>query len=313
MKTKNLLLLVVAIAAMSVTVFYSCKKQEDKPTTPLTTTDISNNVVAQKNIKEIISKLPKQIIVKGRAINLAKSGFSFTDPLDDNFTTENGGAYSPEGGISYSSSSNVMYSEETGSLYISGDALGGGGGGTVVAGTTSLPINYTFCFTAKDEGMGFNPFGNSITGVSTVFGISGDFSKIPQGGNNGQGNGNEKADEEENDIAKYFNGFAMYIVYTEQAQGTYEIVNWLEDVLATSGKAGDEGTFSSKLKNKGFSLVLDFKKGKFYLSHSGSLNVSGGSIAFTGKYIEVDGTMNDATGDDIKIKIVEGFGSMGCN
>ena len=241
--------------------------------------------------KEMIKRLPDfQVVDKktGKMFRVAEDGFSFTNPGD--------------GGWNFSSPSGATYTNnETGGTFTIASSsfgqTGGGSSGLIQAGGSSIPINYTFCFSAGEEFFGGNLFtngggGNLFDGVSAVIGVSGDFEALQ----NQDPNGNTE-------LKDIFKGMGMYIVYDKQASGNYKILNWV-DILNE-----DEVTTNS-LKDKGFAFFIDFVNEKVYFSYDGSLDVSGGSITFTGRYLETAWNTND---ENPTTKIVQGLGTMGCN
>src|SRR5690606_34219482 len=188
-----------------------------------------------------------------------------------------------------------------GVLFVSYGAFGSNtGSGTVIAGNTALNINYTFCFSVDEEALGLDlGFGDAdFDGMSGVLGISGDFEALM--------NGNF---EDTADIFDYFHGLAYYLVYDNEAQGNYEIINFIEDMESAEEEEG-----------KGFSVVYGFTSNSFalYFSKDGTLNVSGGSMDFSGNYygIVFENLMEaDEEGDLFNFDFVEvpGFGQMGCS
>ncbi len=213
--------------------------------------------------------------------------FSFSDPNPSwNFSNSDQVYFAPapQGG---------------GILFIGPGSLGNNTGGSVVAGNTTLDINYTFCFSASDEALGldFGVGGPNFDGLSVVMGIAGDFEALTTG----------EFDEDE-DLSDIFQGFAVYIVYDNEASGNYPILNWFEDL-----DTEDE----DDLEGNGFAYVLAFQDpGGLYFSKSGNLNVSGGSIGFDGVYWGITGNLfEDWFDDDNDIEFVEvdGFGVMGCS
>lgn len=221
--------------------------------------------------------------------------FDFSDPNDGwNFSSSEGVEFvqSPSGG---------------GVLFVSPGSFGSnaGGSGTVVAGNTALNINYTFCFSVDEDALGLDlGFGDvDFDGLSGVLGIAGDFEALM----------NEDFDEEGADIFDYFHGLAYYLVYDNEAQGNYDILNFIEDVDGEESEEEPDG--------KGFSIVYGFSSTSFsfYFSKDGSLNVSGGSMNFSGNYYGiVFGNLFDADEEDgelFNLDFVEvpGFGQMGCS
>ncbi len=223
--------------------------------------------------------------------------FDFSDPNSGwNFSENEGVEFvaNPNGG---------------GVLFVSPGAFGSnaGGSGTVVAGNTALNINYTFCFSADEEAIGLD-LGLAdldFDGLSMVLGIAGDFEALA----------NEDFENEDVDIFDYFQGLAYYLVYDNEAQGNYEILNFIDDV---EGEGEDE----DEPDGVGFSVVYGFTSDSFalYFSKDGNLTVSGGSMSFSGNYygIILDnlfGSDDDEDGDLFNFDFVEvpGFGQMGCN
>lgn len=274
MKTRKLNRLIFAVLAIVVfsLAIISCAKKETPA--PGSGTPLTKEQLTQKNLKSLLRKLPKKFIVDGKNVTLTKDGFSFSQPND---------------GFNYSTNNGVEYSEESQTLYIQPGSFGSGTGGTVVAGSSSLDINYTFCFSASDSALQINFFGPEFSGVSEVIGISGDFSLL---------------EDTSNHFEDIFHGLAIYVVYANEASGNYPILNWFQDL--------DQD--QDDLADKGFAFVIDLINNKLYLSYDGNLNVSGGSIAFNGNYICISGfDAFDPDGEDeISYSIVSGFGAMGC-
>lgn len=257
----------------------SCNKHEDETPATNNTAPTLTKAEQEQVIKQLIKKMPElKMIVDKQARQVQQpGGFNFADPNP---------------GFNYSSSTGANYVEADHSLYLDASAFGkNSAGGTVVAGSTSLNINYTFCFSASEEGLGLDLFG-MMDGVSSVIGISGDFEAIMNGEVEGE------------NAMEYFNGIAMYMVFDNEAQGSYDVVNFIDN------KSADENS----LEGNAFAIVIDIKNMKIYLSNEGTLNVSGGSISFNGSYLEIsDFDFNSDLGDDVSWKEVSGFGSMGCN
>ena len=245
-------------------------------------------------VKELLSRMPSfQLQTQdGKTYRFDKTengGFSFSNPPSQtgyNYV-ESTGTYTfvenPNGG--------------TFVVAASGFGENSSSGGVITAGSNSYNMDYTFCLTADDQALGFNLFGDNFPdGVSMVIGISGNLKKIME---------NESGEFGEKDFEDLFNAFGMYVVYAKKASGSYPIVNWLEDMDQ------DE----SKLRNKGFAALVDFKNGKVFFSKEGKLSVSGGSVNFSGKYLEatVEFSKLGDGDEDIKVKEVVGSGAMGCN
>lgn len=232
-------------------------------------------------IKDLVQKIPELKITNSKDKSVlsfrAKKGFSFSQP-------SNGYNFSSNQGVTY------VKNSQGSTIIVSSSAFGSNaGGGTVVAGESSFNIAYTFCFSASDKA--FNFFGPDIDGVSYVIGIDGDFEAL------------QKGDVDEDNIFDYFRGYVVYIVYDDMASGKYDILNWFDNI-------NDE---PDDLKNKGFAYAIDFKNERFYLSSSGTLEVTGGQIGFSGKYLELSDFNLFGDEDNPSYKEVEGFGTMGCN
>lgn len=211
--------------------------------------------------------------------------FNFVDP--------------PGGGIHFASSNGGQWtwSESQGLMILTEPAAGiGGGGGTVVAGNTSLDIAMAVCFSMDEEALGMDLFNTGINDVAGVIGIAGDFEALMNG----------DFSEGGEDVFDHFHGFAYYLVYAQQLADTgYEVLNWVEDLDQTE----------DELDGFGFSFVVSFQgDGGIYISRDGTLNVSGGSIGFSGNYYAIEGVgFFDGEDDDTDFSVVSGFGAMGCN
>jgi len=281
-----------ALAAMLfcsfVMVLSSCTKQ-DEPSG-----GIANGSRQDKKIRALISRLPIQKLVHDRNAFIERNGGVNANRTDGwNFAF-------PGGGISFSNGTANVVTVTAGPtvINVSTSAFGANtGGGTVVAGQTSLDIDYTFCFSASDSnavGLGLFDLGNGgFNGVSSVIGVSGDFEQL--------GEANDSTN-----FSDIFHGLAFYIVYDSDAQGTYEVINWLDDISDTTATDGNS-----------FAFLFDFVNGRLFLSQDGSINVSTGTMNFQGNYLEVSGFLNtdgdlDLNGD-LTYRTVPGFGAMGCN
>lgn len=245
--------------------------------------------------KALLKRLPDfQVVDKetGRMLRVADGGFEFTEPGDGgwNFSSPTGATYTNTGtGGTFTVASSSFEQ----------NSAAGGGSGTIQVGNSSLPVNYTFCFSAGEEFFGGDLFLNGnedVDGISGVIGVSGDFEAM------------QNADPNDNvDFEEIFKGMGMYIVYAKQASGSYKILNWID--LMENSDDNEEPT-ADDLKNKGFAFFIDFVNKKIYFSYNGDLNVSGGNMTFTGKYLEVIGSEDD---NDMTVRIVDGLGTMGCN
>lgn len=214
--------------------------------------------------------------------NLQTREFSFADPNPGwNFSNSDGPTY--------------IEGDNGGILIIPSWSFGGNTGGTVVAGSSAIDIDFTFCFSASDEALGLDLFdyGGNLDGVSMVLGIGGDFEALADG----------EVDEDA-DFTDFFHGYALYFVYDNEASGTYEILNWLDDLEEDM----------DVLDNKGFSYVIDFQNFSLYFSAEGTLNVSGGEMTFNGEYLGIMELLESLEDEDeIDVDLVSGFGTMGCS
>lgn len=272
----------------------SCSKQDDSKAG---SSAVSSETQQEKNIRKIktlVHKLPIMKILneglnqhRGAANSVYDPGFSFSDP--------NGGAmhFSSPSGVSYVTNPNGGVG-----FVVASSAFGtnSSSGGTVVAGSSSLDMNYTFCFNSTGNAVGLNLFDSvgTFTGVSAVIGVSGDFSAIA----------NHSTDSTTT-FADLFHGLAFYIVYDGTASGSYDVVNWLTDNLNDTNATN----------RKCFAFVIDFAGGHLYMSSSGTVVVTGGSMSFNGEYLDIGG-INLATlnlnGPGLTVSTVPGFGAMGC-
>jgi hypothetical protein len=292
MKTTNRIksTVITGVLAISIaTVYYSCSKGKDQLTTGTGSASAasSQRTINANNFADKVSRI-KFVGSDGKviaSINAKTGSFSFSDPHD---------------GFHFSSPTGVQYvSANGGTIYVTAAAFGknAGGGGAVVAGSSSLDIGYTLCFSAADssKSSGFDFFGTG-GGVSMVFGLSGDFDKLV----------NQKSGDSTK-IQDMLHGFAIYIVYSDQASGKYDILDFTKDLSKTK----------AELNKKGFAFVADFQNLGIYFSKEGSLDVSGGSIGFEGKYYAFNPSKDSTNlfdlGKDAKVTEVDGSGTMGCN
>lgn len=290
MKTTRFLTVFTAgLFAVGTMTLNSCSKEVDYAG-PGARPELNRTEKAKDFFETIVQRMPDigfydekldQVIV----LNRGSREFSFATPNDGwNFSNSSGTVFVP-------------YEEGGGVLIIPVASFGGNSsGGTVVAGSTALDISYTFCFSASDEALGLDLFdyGGTFDGVSVVLGIAGDFEALADG-----------AVDEDAEFTDFFQGLAMYVVYDNEAQGTYEILNWIEDI----------DTDIDDLADSGFSYVIDFVDFNLYFSSEGELSVSGGEISFTGEYLgflELFESL-DEDEDDLDFAMVPGFGAMGCN
>jgi hypothetical protein len=282
--------LAVSVLTVSSALFTGCQKEQEFTGLKAPQKKVTVNADQQRMLQDMAGRVPTLRIYdeddnRFIDIDLKNRNFSFSEPND---------------GWNLSSSDDVVWEPADGGggiLFIGAGAFGGNTGGTIVAGSTALNINYTFCFAASEEALGLDLFdtGANIDGISGVIGIAGDFEALL----------NDEVDED-SDFTDYFQGFAAYFVYDNEASGSYEILDWLSDLDADL----------SDLEGNGFGYVFGFENFSLYFSYSGTLNVSGGSIGFNGEYLGFENLdelfFNFEDDEEPEIDIVPGFGVMGC-
>lgn len=280
----------VAVLALSSSFFTGCQKEAITGNTPAPgAKKITLNSNQSRMVRDMVGRVPVL-----RIYDEANNRF-----IDMDFERRNFSFSSPNPGWNFSSSNGVVWepaSSGGGILFIGAGAFGSNTGGTIVAGSSALNINYTFCFSASQQALGLDLFdvGGNLSGISGVIGIAGDFEALL----------NDNIDEDA-DFTDYFQGFAAYFVYANEASGSYEILNWLEDLESDL----------DDLNDKGFGYVFNFQSFSLYFSYSGTLNVSGGSIGFTGQYLAIENLGEfflDFEEEEPEVNIVPGFGVMGC-
>jgi hypothetical protein len=259
----------------------------------------SKDQALQNKIKALIRKLPL-----GRVDGAGRYTIKPLKGVPVSHTTRDGGwdFSDPGTGTGFTSNGAITYSSATSTFYVAPSAFSSGGGyeGTVVAGPSSLDINYAFCFSSSTDAIGLNLFstGNTLTGgMSGIIGISGDFENFQNA-------------TDSTSFADIFHGLAFYLVYDSPSSGSYPVIDWQNDDLSDT-------TTTSGVDNKCFTFVLDFQHGRLFMSKNGSLTVDAGSMSFNGEYFEISGFVNedgefDLDGD-LTISTVPGFGTMSCN
>jgi hypothetical protein len=282
--------LAVSVLTVSSALFTGCQKEQEFTGLKAPQKKVTVNADQQRMLQDMAGRVPTLRIYDENDnrfidIDLKNRNFSFSEPND---------------GWNLSSSDDVVWEPADGGggiLFIGAGAFGANTGGTIVAGSTALNINYTFCFSASEEALGLDLFdtGANIDGISGVIGIAGDFEALL----------NDEVGED-SDFTDYFQGFAAYFVYDNEASGSYDILNWLNDL---DGDLDD-------LDGNGFGYVFGFENFSLYFSYSGTLNVSGGSIGFNGEYLGFENLdelfFNFEDEEEPEIDIVPGFGVMGC-
>jgi outer membrane murein-binding lipoprotein Lpp len=219
---------------------------------------------------------------------------NFVDP-DDGFNFDD-----PDGNGA------MLYTDADGDYLVVSTGIGvagQGGGGTVIAGSSALNIDIALCISAEEvaAGDGYGDIFGGDTGwtnFSAVFGISGDFEALA----------NSDTGSENFDPFEYFYGFAVYYVFSDDLNGSYEVFDWLDEE-----EGGDD------LEDFASSFVMDFTNFSLYFATDGEISFSGGMMTFNGTYLEIADLFDsfledDGLGDDEpEVNEVEGYGTMGCN
>ena len=281
---------VIALFIGAMLLISSCSKKEGMHgSDPATSGTNQMNASMESKIRTIVANIPH---VKEQNSSSMRKGVA--DKIQSGWDFS-----SPDHGMGYSTTSGFLYSSSLNTLVLSGGTGGGSAGGTVVAGASSMDMNYTFCYSSGDQILGLNVFGTGApsTGVSAIIGVSGDFSKLA-------------SNSSTTDLLNAFNGMAFYIVYDGTASGSYDVVDWTDPSVHLDS--------IQDLNKKAFAFVMDFKNGRLFLSSSGQINVSGGSMSFNGQYFQVTGFLNsngdfNLNGGNLTYSIVPGFGAMMCN
>ena len=243
----------------------SCSKDDGAPTGN-TKQDMQRT---KSRVNEFVKKMPVQNLVhemkrRSNATIITPHDFSFANPS---------GSYTYSYQTTYTTSSGTTYTTNSVTVYAAYNQFGAGtNGGTVVAGPTSLDINYAFCFSASDQGFGLGLIGTGapVSGVSSVIGVSGDFEALQ--------NANDSTT-----LGDIFHGLAFYIVYDATAQGSYPVIDF----------SLVDWNDSLDINNKCFAFIFDIQNGRFFVSKSGSITVNGGSMTYNGEYWMVDGFLDD--------------------
>ena len=281
--------------AFGAIVFTGCQKEEitNSGSNPLTGSKKVELTEAQmRKVREISAKIPMVRLhdeANGRYMDMNiqerwNRDWTFANPYEGAEYSESGSWVSADG------TEMVVFS-------VNGTTSGAGGGGTVVVGNTTLNIDYAFCFNVDVQAVGLDlfDFGGTFDGVSGVIGIAGDFEALA----------NDELGEDA-DFEEFFDGYAAYIVYDSQANGTYEVLDWFEDL---------EGG-SDDLEGNAFPYVLDWTNFGLYFSSAGTITASGASLNFEGEYLSLldfDLSFDEEGEEEMEAEFVEGFGQMGCN
>jgi hypothetical protein len=280
---RQLMLPMGVLVVLGATIFACSDKKDVNPDKPAPTEEETKAA-----IKRLVEDMPSfQLVTKDgkviRADRTEEGGWSFTTPPKEGYNYTSTGTYTF---VETSNNGGVI------SVAASGFGSNAAGGGTISAGSYSYDMKYTFCLSADDEAIDLGLLDGDFDGVSMVIGVSGDFEKII--------NGDVNANDE--DFADIFKAFAFYAIYDDRASGSYNVVNWITDQ--------DES--DAELKNKGFAFIFDIEHSQLFFSKSGKLTANGGSINFSGTYLNVEGVFDDNL-DDAKYKEVSGVGALGCN
>lgn len=287
----------------------SCTKDNDNPASSepqKAEVKLVTDKVLQEEIRAAVDRTPPiawynktmDKVIVYNPHHKSKS-FSFSDPADGwTFATNQGVVWTqnPAGGAV---------------LFITPGTFGSGGsGGVVSAGNLTLSIDFTLCFTADEGVLGPidpNDFGD-FSGLSGVIGIAGNTSALE----------NEDFDEDGIDIGSFFLGAAVYLVFADQASGSYPVLNYVNDGVDLGDI--DDGA----VQGKAFSLVLGFDEntGGLYMSMGGNMNVNGGTMSFNGTYYGYEFNFGNVDLDDDEdtdlgflggnYVQVSGNGQMGC-
>lgn len=268
----------LVVLTLGVLTYTSCKKEETggRP-------DRKELTAGQKQkILDAINAIP--------AIKVKAGKYGFTLPK----TLKDGGFNFSESssGNDFATSSNIEWVETSEGNYmvVSTDNTNANAGGMVVAGSTTLDINMAICVSSAAEGDNFFSFGDvdSSYGFSMVLGIAGDFEALLSGDV-----------DPDADITEYIYGFAMYIVFEDQASGSYEIIDFTAPDL-------------EDFEGKGISMIIDFRGAKVYISSDGNLTVGTNTISFNGNYFMGAWETDSTSTEDPSYDEVSGFGTMGC-
>jgi len=275
--SKLMLAFTLVVLTVGTLIYTSCTKHENfgKPNRKELTAN------QKQQILDAINKIPEIKVKAG------KYGFTLPKTLKDggfNFSESSSGN-------DFATSSNIEWVETSEGNYmvVSTDNTNANAGGMVVAGETTLDINMAICYSSASEGGDFFGDVDSSFGFSMVLGIAGDFEALLSG-----------EVEEDADITDYIYGFAMYIIFEDQASGSYEVIDFTAPDL-------------EDFEGKGISMIIDFRGAKVYISSEGNLTVGTNTISFNGNYFmaewETDSTSSDSEPD---FEEVSGFGTMGC-
>jgi hypothetical protein len=261
----------------------SCTKNPSKIAAPNSQEEISQTTVS--NLKKMLDELPTIIRVRDEKNN------RFVD-----FDIKNKSISILKSWSFANPTPNTVYSTTSGFvIYISDsnpDWGMGAGTQTITAGSTTLQVQ-TMCLAMS----GFSSLFSSsaafpIDGVSLVMGLDADFSMI--------------ANASTLCFSDFIHGVAFYEVFESPASGSYDVVDWTDPNAFTTYFTPENG----------FTFVFSFEncnEGNFYFSESGTLNVNGGDMTFSGDYYGIEDFFNLITQGSTTASIYPGSGTMGCN
>ena len=262
----------------------SCTKNPSKIVAPNAQEEISETTVS--NLKKMLDELPTIIRVRDEKNN------RFVD-----FDIKNKSISILKSWSFANPTPNTVYSTNSGFvIYISdpNPAWGmGSGSQTITAGSTTLQVQ-TMCLAMA----GFSNLFSSgqsfpIDGISLVMGLDADFSML--------NNASTLC------FSDFIHGVAFYEVFESPASGSYNVIDWTDPNVFTN----------DFLPQNGYAFVFSFdncNEGNFYFSKSGTINVNGGDMTFSGEYWGWEDWYTAITqGGTILTNDYPGSGTMGCN
>ena len=262
----------------------SCTKNPSKIAAPNAQEEISQTTVS--NLKKMLDELPTIIRVRDEKNN------RFVD-----FDIKNKSISILKSWSFANPTPNTVYSTTSGFvIYISdpNPAWGmGSGSQTITAGSTTLQVQ-TMCLAMA----GFSNLFSSgqsfpIDGISLVMGLDADFSML--------NNASTLC------FSDFIHGVAFYEVFESPASGSYDVIDWTDPNVFTN----------YFLPQNGYAFVFSFdncNEGNFYFSKSGTINVNGGDMTFSGEYWGWEDWYTAITqGGTILTNDYPGSGTMGCN
>ena len=262
----------------------SCTKNPSKIAAPNAQEEISQTTVS--NLKKMLDELPTIIRVRDEKNN------RFVD-----FDIKNKSISILKSWSFANPTPNTVYSTTSGFvIYISDpnpDWGMGSGSQTITAGSTTLQVQ-TMCLAMA----GFSNLFSSgqsfpIDGISLVMGLDADFSML--------NNASTLC------FSDFIHGVAFYEVFESPASGSYDVIDWTDPNVFTN----------YFLPQNGYAFVFSFdncNEGNFYFSKSGTINVNGGDMTFSGEYWGWEDWYTAITqGGTILTNDYPGSGTMGCN